>query len=66
METGRIEAGCDEKTEEAAWRVRYSPPVADSSEDFKNEDLNDGKQLSGRNGINWYVLSSNVEQSLGR
>lgn len=34
------------RREEAAWRVRYSPPPVILPEDFKNEDLNDSKQLS--------------------
>lgn len=34
------------RREEAAWRVRYSAAAVILPEDFKNEDLNDSKQLS--------------------
>ncbi len=45
METGRIEAGCDEAGRGCLAGAVFAAAVI-LPEDFKNEDLNDSKQLS--------------------
>ena len=45
METGRIEAGCDEAGRGCLAGAVFAAAVV-LPEDFKNEDLNDSKQLS--------------------
>ena len=45
METGRIEAGCDEAGR-GCWAGAVFAAAVILPEDFKNEDLNDSKQLS--------------------
>ena len=48
METGRIEAGCDEAGRGCLAGAVFAAAVI-LPEDFKNEDLNDSKQLSEKN-----------------
>ena len=45
METGRIEAGCDEAGRGCLAGAVFAAAVI-LPEDFKNEDLNDSKQFS--------------------
>ena len=45
METGRVEAGCDEAGRGCLAGAVFAAAVI-LPEDFKNEDLNDSKQLS--------------------
>ena len=45
METGRIEAGCDETGRGCLAGAVFAAAVI-LPEDFKNQDLNDSKQLS--------------------
>lgn len=64
METGRIEAGCDEAGRGCLAGAVFAAAVI-LPEDFKNEDLNDSKQLSEKKR---YKLRPVIERerSLGR
>ena len=58
METGRIEAGCDEAGRGCLAGAVFAAAVI-LPEDFKNEDLNDSKQLSEKKR---YKLRSVIER----
>ena len=58
METGRIEAGCDEAGTACLAGAVFAAAVI-LPEDFKNEDLNDSKQLSEKKR---YKLRSVIER----